>query len=267
MRLRFRQPGRAKAEGARTPVTPDRPTLLRQVLAWAVHFYTATGLLCAAAMAVLIVRGGPDSFRLAFHLMLLATIIDATDGTLARAVGVKKVLPGFDGRRLDDIVDFLNYTCLPLLLLWRAEVLPGVHALWFLVPLVASAYGFCQVEVKTADGYFLGFPSYWNVISFYLYVLPLPVWICIAVLVGFALLTFVPSRYLYPTQSGGLNRMTNGVGAAWTCLLAWTIWDLPTEEPPNAIAIQRTIGSLLFPVYYLVTSWAISIRLWRQARK
>jgi phosphatidylcholine synthase len=43
-----------------------------------------------------------------------------------------------------------------------------------LVPLVASAYGFCRVEAKTDDHYFLGFPSYWNVVAFYLYLLKLP---------------------------------------------------------------------------------------------
>jgi phosphatidylcholine synthase len=267
MRLRFREPEKARSTEAHAPVSPERRSVLRQTLAWAVHFYTATGLLCAAAMAVLIVRGGPDSFRLVFHLMLLATIIDATDGTLARAIGVKKVLPGFDGRRLDDLVDFLNYTCLPLLLLWRADVLPGDHALWLLVPLVASAYGFCQVEAKTDDGYFLGFPSYWNVVSFYLYVLPLPEAITIAVLVVLALLTFVPSRYLYPTQTGRLNRMTNGLGAVWTCFVAWIVWRLSTDRPPDADSIRLTIGSLFFPVYYMIVSWIVSIRYGLKAKK
>jgi len=39
------------------------------VLAWAVHFYTALGLACAAGMAMLIVEGDGGSFRLAFALM------------------------------------------------------------------------------------------------------------------------------------------------------------------------------------------------------
>ena len=111
----------------------------------------------------------------AFVLMLVATLIDATDGTLARAIRVKEVLPGFDGRRLDDIIDFLTYTFLPLLLIWRAELLPAGREAWLLLPLLASAYGFCQVSAKTDDGYFLGFPSYWNLVAFYLYALqPLP---------------------------------------------------------------------------------------------
>ena len=90
-----------------------------RLLAWGVHAYTALGLVAAAAMAVLIVRGDAAAFRATFALMLVATLIDATDGVLARAVRVKQVLPGFDGRQLDYLTDFLTYVVLPLLLVWR----------------------------------------------------------------------------------------------------------------------------------------------------
>src|SRR5262245_12598996 len=201
---------------------------LKRFLAWCVHFYTALGLVAAAAIAVLIVDGRPESFRWAFVLMLVATIIDATDGTLARAVRIKEVLPGFDGRRLDDLVDFLTYSFLPLLLVWRAGILPPGQEWWLLVPLLASAYGFCQVSAKTDDGFFLGFPSYWNLVAFYLYALRPPGWFSVVVLVGLSLLTFVPLRYLYPSQPGRLNKVTNVLGAAWVLLLAWVLYKLPT---------------------------------------
>src|SRR6266850_1937984 len=186
------------------------------VLAWAVHAFTALGLVAAAAIAVLIVDGSDQSFYRAFWLMIAATAIDAVDGPLARYARVGEVLPGFDGRRLDDLIDFLNYTSLPLLLIWRAEILPADRSWWLLVPLLASAYGFCQSSAKTDDGYFLGFPSYWNLIAFYLYYLQPPPWVAIALLATFALLTFVPLRYLYPTQRGKLNRVTTLLGAIWT---------------------------------------------------
>src|SRR5262245_8057004 len=96
----------------------------RRFLAWCVHFYTALGLVAAGGIAVAIFDGRPAAMRLAFLLMMVATLIDATDGTLARWVKVKEVLPGFDGRRLDDLVDFQTYTSLPLLLIWRAGLLP-----------------------------------------------------------------------------------------------------------------------------------------------
>src|SRR6516225_783419 len=174
-----------------------RPTPLRIALAWGVHFYTALGLVASAGIALLTIRGTGEAFRWAFLLMMVAVLIDATDGTLARAVRIKEVLPGFDGRRLDDLIDFINYTCLPLLLIARAGLLPGGWEVCLLLPLLASAYGFCQVSAKTDDGYFLGFPSLWNVVAFYLYVLQLPGWLAVSVVVVFSLLTFVPTRYLY----------------------------------------------------------------------
>jgi phosphatidylcholine synthase len=111
---------------------------LQRLLAWAVHGYTALGLVAAAGIAWLLVGSGeptPAAFRAAFGLMLLATLIDATDGTLARAVRIKEVLPGFDGRRLDDLVDFLTYTTLPLFLIWRARLLPAGWEAMLLLPL------------------------------------------------------------------------------------------------------------------------------------
>ena len=123
-----------------------RPGLMQQFLGWCVHGYTALGLVAAALIAVLLVQGGADAYRWSFILMVIATFVDATDGTLARRVRIKEAVPSFDGRRLDDLVDFLNYTCLPLLLVWRARLLPEGYEPWLLLPLVASAYGFCQVE-------------------------------------------------------------------------------------------------------------------------
>jgi phosphatidylcholine synthase len=240
--------------------------MIRKCLAWCVHAYTAMGLVCAAGIAAAIFEGTPSSFRLAFALMLLATLIDATDGTLARAIKIKEVLPHFDGRRLDDLIDFQTYTSLPLLLIWRAELLPEAWQAWLLVPLLASAYGFCQSTAKTDDGYFLGFPSYWNIIAFYLYVLHPPAWLALTLLLFFALMTFVPARYLYPTHRGRLNRWTNYLGAIWGLLLVWIVWALPSVHAPIDPALwQLALISLAFPAYYLAASWFISIRIGRRA--
>src|SRR5690348_16271703 len=175
--------------------------MLWKILAWCAHLYTALGLVCAGGIAVAILE---REFRFAFLLMFVATVIDATDGTFARLVRVKEVLPNFDGRRLDDLIDFQTFTTLPLLLIWRAKLLDGESPAWLAAPLLASAYGFCQVSAKTDDGYFLGFPSYWNIVAFYLYLLRPPTWLTIGLLLFFAFMTFVPARYLYPTHRGRL---------------------------------------------------------------
>jgi len=238
------------------------PRWWRPFLGWCIHFYTALGLVAAAAIAVLLVHGGAEAFRRAFLLMAAATLIDATDGALARWVRIKEVLPGFDGRRLDDLVDFLNYTFLPLLLIWRAGLVPENAALVLLLPLLASAYGFCQTWAKTDDGYFLGFPSYWNVAAFYLYTLQPPAWLALGVVVAFALLTFVPSRYLYPSQRGKLNRATALLGAAWAALLGWILWTMPAGP-----TLPLALLSLIYPIWYLGASWIISVRFWRRKRR
>ena len=67
---------------------------------------------------------------------------------------MKEVLPGFDGGALDNLIDFQTYTTLPLLLIWRAGLLPGDLAWLLLLPLLASAYGFSQANAKTDDGFF-----------------------------------------------------------------------------------------------------------------
>jgi len=207
-------------------------------------------------------------FRLAFFLMVVATVIDATDGMLARWVRVKEVLPNFDGRRLDDIVDFQTYTTLPLLLLVRCAALPDGQEFWLIAPLLASAYGFSQTAAKTDDGYFLGFPSYWNVIAFYIYVLQPPTDVTVVLLLSFAVLTFVPLRYLYPTMRGRLNRLTNQMGFIWGVFLVWILGRLPEHltEGMHADATTRlmTSASLVFPAFYLGMSWAINIRYWRR---
>ena len=221
---------------------------MRKTLAWLVHLYTAMGLVCAAGMAVLIVRGGDASFRGAFLLMMVATAVDATDGWLARRARVWEVLPGFDGSALDNLIDFHTYTSLPLLLIWRADVLPGGLAWLLLLPLLASAYGFSQVNVKTDDGFFLGFPSYWNIVAYYLFVLPPPVWVSAALLTTCAILTFVPTRYIYATKGGPFATLINGGSAIWFVSLGFGLFG--PEEYRRTVAI----ASLAFPVMYLSLS-------------
>jgi len=243
-------------------------------LGWCVHLYTAMGLVAAAAIAVLLVDGRPEAFRRAFLLMVAATLIDATDGTLARMVRIKEVIPGFDGRRLDDLVDFLTYAFLPIGLIWRAHLVPVEYETVLFLPLLASAYGFCQTAIKTEDGYFLGFPSYWNLVAFYLYTLqPMPTWFSLGILVVFSLLTFVPSRYLYPSQRGRMNQITSLLGGLWAILLVWILWNMPAEPTSSRIEMDPatrvlSLLSLFFPIWYLAASWIITVRLWRrQPRK
>ena len=216
---------------------------------WVAHLYTALGAVLALAATLAVFDG---RFRDAFLLLAFATFIDTTDGWLARGLRVKERLPGYDGARLDDIVDYLTYVFVPVLLVMRAGLLPSGSGLAVgALVLLASAYGFGQVEAKvaTSDYFFTGFPSYWNIVALYLYVWRLPELANAVLLSALAVLVFVPIRYVYPSRTVTLRVPTLVLGAIWALLVLVAIWRLPATGGPWLNL------SLVFPVYYTALSF------------
>ena len=221
-------------------------------LAWLVHLYTALGAVVAFLTIFFIEQ---LKFQEALWLMALAVVIDATDGTLARAARVKEVIPCFDGDRLEDIIDYANYVIVPCWFIVHANLLPVEDALWLVsLPLIASAYGFCQKQAKTSDHFFLGFPSYWNIIAFYFYTLQTPPWINAFTVLLLSVLVFIPIKYIYPSRSPRFRLLTNTLGSLWGLAVLIIIYLLP--EPPRSVLFV----SLLFPAYYTVLSFGLTLR-------
>jgi phosphatidylcholine synthase len=218
------------------------------MISWLAHVYTALGAVIAFAATFAAFEG---RFRDVFVLLIVATFIDTTDGWLARALRVKERLPGYDGARLDDIVDYLTYVFVPMLVVMRAGLLPGGwgFAVAALV-LLASAYGFGQADAKvsTSDYFFTGFPSYWNIVALYLYVWRLPAAANAAILTVLAILVFVPIRYVYPSRTKTLMVPTLVLGVIWAVLTVVVVWRLPATDGPWAAL------SLVFPAYYTILS-------------
>ena len=220
--------------------------------AWCVHAYTASGAVMGLAGVMAVVAG---DYRQAFVWMFVATFVDGTDGVLARAARVKERTPGFDGARLDDIVDYVTFVFLPAFLLVHAGFFPpGAGLAVAAAMLLASAYGFASIDAKTSDNYFTGFPSYWNIVALYIAVLGLPAWGNAAMVLAFAALIFVRIGYVYPTRTPALRRTTLALMAAWGVMLLAIIWWMPA--PPWALVL----ASLVFPVYYMVLSLALHAR-------
>jgi phosphatidylcholine synthase len=220
--------------------------------AWAVHALTASGAVMGLAAVEATVQG---DYRSAFLWMIAATAVDGVDGWLARLARVGERAPGLDGKRLDDIVDYLTYVVAPAFLLLRAGLLPPALD-WTIAAamLLSSAYGFSRTGSKTPDHYFTGFPSYWNVIALYLYLLGLSPAVNAAVLVVLVVLVFVPIRYVYPSRTAAWQVPTVALGALWAALMAMITWRLPAV-PRVAVYV-----SLAFPVYYLVLSLVLHAR-------
>jgi phosphatidylcholine synthase len=228
----------------------------QRVGASAVHLYTASG----SALALLIVLAAVNGEAVrALWLGLLALIIDGTDGMLARRLRVKERLPRFDGARLDDIVDYLTYVFAPMLLLWSCHYLPSGTAGTMIatIPLLASSYQFCRIDAKTDDHYFLGFPSYWNIVAFYAVVLQLSPAVVTVILLVCSVLVAVPVCYLYPSRTPTLRTTNLVLTTLWLMLYAVLLRQMP-HPSPWAIA-----GSMAYLGYYL----AISLALTRTRRR
>jgi phosphatidylcholine synthase len=223
--------------------------------AWSVHLFTASGAVLAVFALRELARGG---FAPAAIYLLAALAIDAVDGTLARRARVAERVPQIDGRRLDDIVDYLNYVIVPVVFLLAMGSL--VHWSLAALPALASAYGFAQVDAKTEDDFFLGWPSYWNVVALYAWLLELtPVTTTIWVVVLSALI-FVPLKYIYPSKLRVLRTLTAVTGTLWVAGMA-----VIASLPAGPARTNAAIVSLAYLVYYVALSAWLG-RWWEVAR-
>jgi phosphatidylcholine synthase len=217
----------------------------------AVHLYTASGAVLALLIMVAAFQG--EAVR-ALWLMLAALAIDSTDGLLARRLRVSEALPFFDGALLDNIVDYMTYVLAPMLLLWSEGYLPeGTTGIVFAaLPLLASSYQFCRVDAKTDDHYFLGFPSYFNVVAFYVIVFNLSSLEVAWVLAVSSILVFIPIRYIYPTRTVAFRGLSLFLTALWLVSYAAILFQMPHPQP-------LILGfSILYLVYYFGLSLYLS---------
>lgn len=195
-------------------------------------------------------------YRDAFWWLAAAVIIDATDGALARRAQVSARIRSFNGAKLDDIVDYLTYVFVPALLVWRGLLVPESWSVVVVsVMLLSSAYGFNRDDAKTSDHFFTGFPSYWNIVVFYLFIAGWPLRVNATILVGLGALVFVPIRYVYPSRTVVWRRTTIALGVAWGVLMLWMLWRIP------AVSGTVVAVSLFFPVYYVALSLYLMARL------
>ena len=241
---------------------PTSPWL--RLRASAVHLYTASGAVLALLILVAAYNGNAV---MALWLGLAALLIDSTDGLLARRFRVKELLPSFDGSLLDNIVDYLTYVLAPILLLWTIGYLPpgALGVVLAALPLLASSYQFCRVDAKTGDDaetdhFFLGFPSYWNVVAFYVIVFDLGAGAVSAILLVCSLLVFVPIRYVYPSRTMVLRKLTLTLTTLWLVSYALILFQMPDPDP-LLLAL-----SLLYLVYYFGLSLYISGKMLRARR-
>lgn len=221
-------------------------TVPRKMIGWFIHLFTASGA-CVGLFSLFSIY--QHHFILALWLMGIAIFIDAVDGMFARMIKIKQVVPEIDGALLDNIVDFLNYTIVPCFFLLVSDLLP--HYLNFscvTAIIFASAYQFTQVDAKTRDHFFKGFPSYWNIAVFYLFFWQMSPFANMFILFFLALLSFVPIKYVYPSR---LDYLTNNRFLRSAMVVATVCWGIATlgllwiYPKSNDFLVAISIGYIL----------------------
>lgn len=223
------------------------------LVAWAVHAFTAS----AACFGVLtLISIYQHNYVQALWFMAVAVLIDAVDGTFARLVKVKSVLPKIDGALLDNIVDYLNYVITPCFFLFvRPNMLPPSLLLVIIIAItITSSYQFCQSDAKTADHFFKGFPCYWNIAVFYMFILNTSMSTNALVLIILCILIFVPVKYVYPsrldylTESKSLKVLMHTFSLIYGISSALILWNYPNINP---LWLVLSIG---YVILYLILS-------------
>lgn len=195
-----------------------RPVDVARAAGFSVHVFTASG----GAVALLALYAAIErNFAACFAWLGLALFIDGIDGTLARAARVHVTAASIDGAVLDLVVDFLTYVLVPVVALWRSDLMPTEASFWIgLIVTIASALYFADTRMKTDDLWFRGFPATWNIVILYLFVLRPPWMVSAVILLGAAALMFTPVVFIHPLRVVRLRGLTIAMTFAWFAFAA-----------------------------------------------
>lgn len=168
-----------------------------------VHLFTSTGVV-AAFMAIRAISEAQMYWqREAMLWLILALFIDGVDGAMARAAKVTEVLPGWDGKAIDYVIDFLTYAVIPAFFFYQTDMLPQAWELpAVLAILLVSAMYYGKMGMVSHDLYFVGFPVMWNMVVYAMFfILDLNEWLNLALVFFFCVMHFVPLKYVYPSRT------------------------------------------------------------------
>lgn len=208
----------------------------RQVTqAWLVHCFTTSGIVWASLAMLALAEGRLLDM---WGWLAISLIVDGLDGTLARKYRVKQVIPWFDGSALDLIVDYITWTFIPVLYMYRhlafgpRGIADGVISAILMVVVCTSAmFCYCNKGMKSKDNYFVGFPAAWNIVALYLWILRMPWWFNLTVTVVFVLLTVLPLKFCHPFRVRKFMEINILATVFWLIAITWLTVAFPARNP------------------------------------
>ena len=223
--------------------------------AWAVHAFTASGIVLGFLALVAILDGDKVA---AFMYLGLALLIDGIDGALARRVGVTEHAPQVDGQTLDNVIDYFNYTAVPAMMIYWFNLVPGGWEVITAAGIMAvSCYTFSNVGMKTSDYYFSGFPAVWNLVVLAFHVLQTGPWLNLYVLAICGVLTFIPFKWVHPLRVRDWRSVTIPMTVLW----AATSIRLVLIDPDLQEA--HVVSPIVFWLWVLASVYFMVICVWR----
>jgi phosphatidylcholine synthase len=196
------------------------------------------------AALVVATRG---EWALMFLCLGAALLVDGIDGTIARRLKVAEMLPRWSGDVLDLVVDFVTYVFVPAYAITMSGLLPGLLSVPAgIAVVVTGALYFADRNMKTEDNYFRGFPTLWNAVAFYLFLLKPQPWLAAATVAALAVLTFVPFKFVHPFRVVRLRGLNIAAVAAWAGLASVAV--MSDLEPGPWV----TGGLIVVAVYVVI---------------
>ena len=213
-----------------------------KIAAWAVHGFTASGAVLGFLAIISILN---NDLVGAFLWLGLALLIDGIDGALARKIGVLDKTPNIDGSTLDNVIDYLNYVIIPALMIYWFQMVPNGWEIILPAGMFAvSLYTFANMNMKTNDYYFSGFPAVWNIVVLYFYILNTHPIINVIIILLLFIFTFIPIKFVHPLRVKKIRNLTIFCTVLWSA----TSLKLVTTNPDINLFAEQKIVLLIWIV-------------------
>ena len=207
-----------------------------KIAAWAVHGFTASGAVLGFLAIISILN---NDLVGAFLWLGLALLIDGIDGSLARKIRVLDKTPNIDGSTLDNVIDYLNYVIIPALMIYWFQMVPNGWEIILPAGMFAvSLYTFANMNMKTNDYYFSGFPAVWNIVVLYFYILNTHPIINVIIILLLFVFTFIPIKFVHPLRVKKIRNLTIFCTILWS---ATTLKLVTTNSDINLFSEQKIV--------------------------
>ena len=233
-------------------------------VAWAIHIFTASGIIAAFLSLLHALDNSP---RASLLWMMLAMIIDGLDGPIARKFEVATVLPSIDGHVMDLVIDYVACVVAPAFFIHQFALLPH----WFdfagigLI-LLTSLYLFSNTNIQTEDNYFNGFPAMWNLVVNVMFVLQSRQQVNVIIVIALCVFTIVPIKFIHPIRVRDYRKITVPILVVWLLAMTYLTWILDDRTKGCSEKCLPSLAVVAQVMVYVGVVWIIGVGLWRTVR-